>query len=550
MEVKSKPNHADLLSPHAQVVVTREFKSFIKPEHHQTRSSELKRIKVEDLVHKFQPASYDKSRILDEKDQLYLSENNPEVSCRLEKIRKCSKHAHLVARLGVVTGEARLKAKLLDRLEMAPGNFGQSNQKFQEKFGALLQKRNDEYVEKCSDKVSQLQKTIGLEFAGDLLARLRALDEPMVDALQNCEPGLEVEIPETYERAHILSDSLYMFAQDNRDSEDYGVSVLHFYRGTLSKDKAKLELKRLELEPKYESRNYIYKTKYFEQANLLVLLSRPGVDENTIITIYELFVSDKKVRMEPRHKILTKSEHVEFVRSEGVDYIAYTTDNYEKKTDLKMTLADLSDTLETPSVEPSTLEIPMQTLFYRPLHLDNSLMLVEGDMDELALFDVATKQFIAYYKEHKKSDYYNFFQACYAESSNLVFVLQNNQHGAVITSFTVDRDSKRLVHHEDYSFYEALGAAGLDPYINQYFTMQSNPLTNRLSLVDDDYQVLFTLRVNDLRKLEQDEDAKALGKFQVRDSSCWGHFVRLGADSFFMHYFPYESILRMYRLRG
>ena len=253
--------------------------------------------------------------------------------------------------------------------------------------------------------------------------------------------------------------------------------------------------------------------------------------------------------MEPRHKIETEAEHVEFVRSNGVDYIAYTTDNYEKKSDFKLSLANLSETLETATMKPRVMEIPMNSLFYRPFHLNNNLMLIEGDKDELALFDVTSKEFIAYYKDHKKQDYYNYFQACYAKSKNLIFLLHNNQNGAIITSFSIDSSSRKLIYRQDFNLYDTLKASKLNPYINQYFIMQFNPSTNRLNLTDDDFQVLFTLKINSQSKLEKDKEPFKMEKFEIRDSSCWGHFLRLEGDPFFMHYFPYENILRMYELK-
>lgn len=542
-------NHANYLDPEAQIFVTPNFQSFIKPKDYQNKNKKLKKLNVEYLTDNFEPADVDNDKIYAENEFYYLSENNPEVSEQLKEIKNYSKHSRLMTKVGVVTHEAKLKSKLLDRLEKTSKNAGQNAEEFRKTFELVLKKENSTFIQKCFEKMKNIEYSIGLEFAGSLLEMVQASDNVMIDTLNNCELGPELEMNETYERAHILSDSLFMFAQDSRDSEDHGVSVLHFYKGELSEDKSKFSFKRLELEPKYESRNYIYKTKFFEQANLLVFLSRPGVDENTIITIYEVFITDQKVRMEARHKIETEAEHVEFVRSNGVDYIAFTTDNYEKKTDLKLSLANLSDTLETPTMKPRTIQIPMETLFYRPFHLNNNLMLIEGDKDELALFDVTTKEFIAFYKDHKKQDYYNFFQACYAKSKNLIFVLHNNQNGAIITSFTVDTSSRKLIYREDFNLYETLKGSKLNPYINQYFIMQFNPSTNRLNLTDDDFQVLFTLKINQHSKLEKDKEPKKLEKFEVRDSSCWGHFVRLEGDPFFMHYFPYESVLRMYSLK-
>ena len=549
MEFEKKNNHAEYMDPEAQIFVTPNFQSFIKPKTYQNKNKKLRKINVEYLTENFEPEDVDNDKIYAENEFYYLSENNPAVNDELKEIKQYSRHSRLMTKVGVVTNEARLKGKLLDRLEKSSKNADQNAEEFRKKFEMVLKKDNSKFIQSCFDKMKNIEYSIGLEFAGSLLEMVQASDDVMVDTLEKCELGPELEVSETYERAHILSDSLFMFAQDNRDNEDYGVSVLHFYRGVLSEDKKKFDFKRLELEPKYESRNYIYKTKFFEQANLLVFLSRPGVDENTIITIYEVFITETKVRMEARHKIMTEAEHVEFVRSNGVDYIAYTTDNYEKKTDLKLSLANLSDTLETPTMKPRVMEIPMETLFYRPFHLNNNLMLIEGDKDELALFDVTTKEFIAFYKNHDKKDYYNFFQACYAKSKNLIFVLHNNQNGAIITSFTIDTSSRKLIYRENFNLYETLKASKLNPYINQYFIMQFNPSTNRLNLTDDDFQVLFTLKINQHSKLEKDKEPNKLEKFEVRDSSCWGHFVRLEGEAFFMHYFPYESILRMYTLK-
>lgn len=549
MQMESEKNHEEYMDPEAQIFVTPVFQSFIKPKDYSNKNKKLKRITVEYLTENFEPEDVDNDRIYAENEFYFLSENNKDVEKELDEIKKYSNHSRLMTEVGVVAHEARLKNKLLKALETGGRNADQSSAEFEKKFENVLKKENSAFIGKCLEQMKNIEYSIGLEFAGSLLEMIQASDQIMVDTLRTSEKKIEIEMKEVYERAHILADNLFMFAQDSRDNEDYGTSVLHFYRGELSDDKEKFDLVRLELEPRYESRHYIYKTKFFEQANVLIFLTRPGVDENTIINIYEVFISENKVRMEPRHKINTESEHVEFVRSNGVDYIAYTCDEYEKKEELRLSLANLSDTLETPTMKPRVQEIPMESLFYRPFHLNNQYMIIEGDKDELSLFDVISKEFVAYFKDHKKQDYYNYFQACYAKSKNLIFLLHNNQNGAVISSFSVDPSARRLVHKEDFNLFDLLKANKLNPYINQYFTMQFNLSTNRLNLVDDDYQVLFTLKINSQSKLEKDKDPFKLDRFQVRESSCWGHFVRLEGEGFFMHYFPYESIMRLYSLK-
>ena len=548
MKPESDNKHEEYLDPEAQIFVTPNFQSFIKPKNYENKNAKLKKLTVEFLTENYEPEDVDNDNIYAENEFYYLSENNKDVEKELEEIKNDSKHSRLMTKVGIVSVESKLKKKLLESLEKTSKNFDQSSEEFTKKFELVLKKENSTFIEKCLEKMKNIEYSIGLEFAGSLLEMVQASDDIMVNTLEKSELGPELEMSETYERAHILSDNLFMFAQDSRDNDDYGTSVLHFYRGDLSEDKTKFDFKKLELEPKYESRHYIYKTKFFEQANLLVFLTRPGVDENTIINIYEVFITETKIRMEPRHKIETEAEHVEFVRSNGVDYIAYTCDSYEKKTDLKLSLANLSETLEMATMKPRVQEIPMNTLFYRPFHLNNNYMLIEGDKDELALFDVTTKEFVAYYKDNKKKDYYNYFQACYAKSKNLIFLLHNNQNGAIITSFSVDTSSRKLIYREDFNLYDTLKASKLNPYINQYFIMQFNPSTNRLNLTDDDFQVLFTLKINSQSKLEKDKEPVKMEKFELRDSSCWGHFLRMEGEPYFMHYFPYESIMRLYKL--
>ena len=194
----------------------------------------------------------------------------------------------------------------------------------------------------------------------------------------------------------------------------------------------------------------------------------------------------------------------------------------------------------------------MDILYYRPLKLNNNMLLIEGDKDNLAMFDIEAKDFVAYYVENKKKDYFNFFQACFAKSKNLLFLLHNNQEGAIISSYAIDSPNKKLIYKDDYKLHEKLKAEKLNPYINQYFVMQFNPQTNRLNMIDDDVQVLFTLKLDTNSTIVTDPDHAPLKlvNFPVKDSSCWGHFLMLEGEKYFMHYFPYESFMQLHKLKA
>ena len=547
MQIENK--NEEYLNPDAKVYITRNFQSFIKPKNYNNTNKKLKHISVEFLTENFEPKDVDNDKIYAENEFYYLSENNEDIKNKLEDVKNYSNHSDLMLNVGQIKNSCSIKQKLLKKLEESNKNENQSSEEFSKKFENVLKKENSKFIENCFQKMKGIEHSVGLEFAGSLLEMVQANDEILINLMENSELGPEVEMPEEYERAHILSDNLIMFAQDARDNDDYGVSELTFYRTGLSNDKTKFELNPLKLEKKYSSRNYIYHTKYFEQSNVLILLVRPGVDENTIIMIYELQVDEDKIRMEPLHKIETESEHVDFFRANGIDYIVYTMNKYEQKENFTLSLASLADTLENPKMKPHVQEIPMDILYYRPFKLNSNLLLIEGDKDELALLDITTKEFIAYNREHKKQDYFNYFQASYAKSKNLLFLLHNNQSGAMISSFSVDAASRLIVHKEDFALHETLKNSKLNPYINQYFIMQFNAITNRLNVTDDDFQILFTLKINQQSKLEKDKEPLKLSKFEIRDSSCWGHFLMLEGESYFMHYFPYDSILRLYKLK-
>lgn len=548
MEIENKKsnNLEAYLDLDAKVYITRNYQSFIKPKGFKTTNKKLKNVTVEYLTENFEPKDVDHDQVYAENEFYYLKDNNEDIETQFNELKKYSGHSEIMNAVGNVRASCLMKQKFLKKLG---GAHATAAANFEKKFENVLKKENSTFISNCLEKMKNIEHSVGLEFAGSLLEMVQANDELMVNLLEDCELGPEIQMPEEYERVHVLSDELIMFAQDDRDDEDYGVSVLHFYNFGISEDKKTVNLTRLELEPKYSSRNYIYETKYFPQANLLVLLMRPGVDENTIIQIYEVHVNEKKITMEPRHKIETEAEHVTFIRSGGVDYIVYTLDKYEKKSDYNLVLSSLAETLENPKVKPVQSKIPMDILYYRPFKLNNNLLLIEGDRDELAVFDIGHREILGYYKEHKKQDYYNYFQAAYSKSKNLLFLLHNNQSGAIISSFRILPESKSILHQEDFNLFDTLKTEKLNPYINQYFTLQFNAKTCRLNVTDDDYQILFTLRINQQSKIEKAKEPVKLNKFEIRDSSCWGHFLRVDGDSYFMHYFPYESVMRLYRLK-
>lgn len=546
MQIENGNKNEAYLDPDAKVYITRSYQSFIKPKNFKNQNKKLKSVTVEFLTENFEPKDVDHDKVYAENEFYFLRDNNEQVEAKLKETRQYSGHSELMTEVGNLRASCLMKQKLLKRLG---GEYATAATEFEKKFENVLKKDNSTFISSCLEKMKNIEHSVGLEFAGSLLEMVQANDELMVNLLENCELGPELQMPEEYERVHVLSDDLLMFAQDDRDEEDFGVSVLHFYNFGISEDKKKVNLTRLDLEPKYSSRNYIYDTKYFPQANLLVLLMRPGVDENTIIQIYETHVTEKKITMEPRHKIETEAEHVTFIRSGGVDYIVYTLDKYEKKSDYNLVMSSLAETLENPKVKPVQSKIPMEMLYYRPFKLNNNLLLIEGDKDELALFDIAHREVLGYYKQHKKQDYYNYFQAAYSKSKNLLFLLHNNQSGAIISSFKVVAESKEIIHQEDFNLFDTLKNEKLNPYINQYFTLQFNAKTGRLNVTDDDYQILFTLRINDQSKIVKAKDPVKLNKFEIRDSSCWGHFLRVDGDSYFMHYFPYEAVMRLYELK-
>ena len=539
-------NESSNINMEDKIIVTKKFKAMIKPKDYQQKKDHLKVVTVEYLTENFEEEEVDHEKVIPINETDYVFEKNNDINSSLEKLKSLFKHSEIMTRMGDKIHNCNLKSKLLKQLEKSGKNFGQSSSNFDKKFENLLKKDNSVFVQKAIEKTKNLEYSIGLDLAGTISEALLVPDVIDVELIKKMELGPELEVDKEYERIHILTNKLFMFARDERDAEDYGVSELYFYELNFDYENKKTDYKELTLENKYASRDYIYNTHYFEEEEILVLFTRPAVDDITIIKIYSLSIEEKSVRMEPLHRIETKSEHATVARHNGIYYLVYSYDEFEKDKDFYLILANLSDTLETPSVKPFENKIKSEVLFYKPFILNNHLLLFEGERDELALFDFEKMMFVAYYKDNKKKDYFNYFSASYSKSKGLLLLLHNDQNGAVITSFNVDFSNQKLNFLQDVSIGDDLKNASVNPYVNQYFTMQFNLKTNRLVLVDDDYQQLFKFKINNEKKLEKDGVPQKLNLFELRDSSCWGHFIRADDKSIFIHVFPYENVFRTY----
>ena len=541
-----------LTEENCKIMITSEYRSFLKPANHPNPNKKFREVSVGFITENFEPKDVNQDRILAENEIYYLKESSPQFSEKLTNIKRVQAHKGIIGEVGRLQSECSFKNKLLTQLEASKNNFEQSSEEFRKKFENALKKDNHLFIANFFSKMKAIELSIGLEFPGSLAEMVLSKEETMIDYLETAEGPLTVEAPKGCNRGWVLSDGFIMLVKAQRNKEGFLFMEPVFYKCSLSANEESFSLQELTLERSIGSINHIIGVKYFSEANLLILSTVPplGVKKCSVL-IYEVTLEkETHIHLEPRHRIDTEAESVQFVRGNGVEHIIYSDDTVrQSKSNCSLTVLSLEETFGDPKSKPQVTSIPIQISIFKSFSVGNNLVVMEGHLDEIAVVDISLKEVLGYYKEHKKGDYFNYLGCAYSRSKNLVFMLHNTNNGAVISSFRLDPSTLLLVHQEDYHLYDDLKKLNIHSFASEFFIFQFNPKTNRLNICDDQFQALIYLKLNHQSRLQTDGSTLGLKKFGKKNSSPYGLFLRVEGVKFFMLYFVYEDCLEVFKLR-
>ena len=542
-----------LTDKESKIMISHDFKSFLKTKDFKNTNSRVKEFTVDYVTETYEISEIDNTKILAENEIFYLNETIPEVQKEYTEIESLENNQNMIKAVGNWTADLKMKAKLLERLENASNNFGQSKSAFTTQFEKGLKKNNSDYVKILYEKLEILKNSVGLEFPGSLAEMITNSEEIMVDILQKTEDKVEVTVPESCYRPFVLGDGFLMIVQGTRNEENILNYEPLFHIAKPKDQEPGFTLHLLKSENNIVSTNYINNVKYYPEANLLVTSSfNPREEKKCLIQIYQVEITEETIKLEPKNKIQTQSETIEFFRANGIEYIAFSDDEIKKTEDRNLSLANLEDTFNDPAISPRIEKIPMKMTAYRCFYTNNNMMVVEGPKDHLALVDVAQREVIGYYydKETRKNDYFSYLAATYIKSKNLIFVLHNTQSGASISMLQPNIATQEIEHKEEFAIHEVLKAESLSTFASDYFTMQYNAKTNQINIVDGDFQTLISLKVDQGQKIQKNGTKPLKDKFKTRNSSAYGLFLEVEGMKYFLHYFIYENVLETFKIKA
>ena len=454
-----EPERHTLTNKDDQIMISHDFKSFLKPAGFKNLNKRVQAFTVDHVTENFEISEIDNTKILAENEIFYLNETKPQIKKEYTDIESLENNQNMIKAVGNWTADLKMKEKLLARLENASNNFGQSKTAFSTQFEKGLKKSNSEYIKVLFAKLEILKNSVGLEFPGSLAEMITNSEEVMVDILSNTHDKMEVTVPDSCYRPFVLGDGFLMIVQGTRNEENILNYEPLFHLASLNKDGDGFTLNLLKSENNIVSTNYINNVKYYPEANLLITSSfNPREEKKCLIQIYQVDLTEDTIKLEPKNKIQTQSETIEFFRANGVEYIAFSDDEIKKTEDRNLSLASLEDTFNDSAVSPRIEKIPMKMTAYRCFYTNNNMMVVEGPKDHIALVDVAQREVIGYYedKEARKTDYFSYLAATYIKSKNLIFVLHNTQSGASISMLQPNIATQEIEHKEEFAIHEVL----------------------------------------------------------------------------------------------
>jgi hypothetical protein len=534
---------------YTDVFITPQYKCFLKTPNYKPPNSGLVNVKVKTLTEEYEVNEVDYSKVLAENEYFYLKDNDERIKELYEQFKNLSNHRELLKNVGIMNAEAKLKEKLLKKLEGSNNNSGQSSEDFAKKFENVLSKDNTKFIAQLLKKIKGVEMSVGLDFSGNLNDAIMAPHEEMISKLETLTEGTPIKgVDKRLNSAYMIDDALMLTFVEGHEG-DYAQYKAEFIEFKLSKNQETLEPHFLECSYDLSTISRIQNAKYYPEASLFVVaVVEPLKDEFVTINIYEMNIKDSKVLLEPRHKIETQSEFVEFTRVSGVEYVLYSNDNLESTENNKIHMVNLENTFNDPKNKPVTEVLKLDMPCYQFFDLKCNYVVAEGPLDELALIDLDAREVVAYYKEHKKSGYYGYLSATYSKSKNLLFMMHNNEEGAVINTFSVNHSDRKLEIQQDFKLSTFLKEAKVQSFASKFFTMQFNTVQNRLDILDDYQKNLLRFKFDDKRELVKDKNAVTIKHIVSHESTPTHYFTRVEGVLFFLHFYVYDNVLTGYKI--
>ena len=542
------PNNVDaLMEPNAQVFVTPQYKSFIKPASYS--HPKLKPVTMRFLTEDFETKDVDFNKVYAVNEFFHLKETNADICKNYEEIESLNKHRAMIQNVGTKVEGSKLKVKLLERLEKSKNSFGQTSKTFSEKFEKILKKKNNVFIDKLFEIMKKIKGGIGLEFPGSLEEEVTRGHEEQLASLVTMEPGFEVKVPSLVYHSFVLDDGFILNFMENINDHARIEWHTQFYE-LQSENKGK-DLKMVQLKHNDELRTEerIHDVKYYPEGNIIVITStlRDG-DKNLMIRVYELLRNKGSVTFEARHKIPTKGRWGEFVRAGGTEYLVYCNDLEDDEKFKKLEVMNFEETFVNSKVKPTVESMDLEIKCFKTCNLGGGYLVAEGPKNTLGLIDLSAKEALGYYREHKGEDYFNYLRACYSKTKNVLFVMHNSQNGAVVSVFSVDQSSAELQLKQNFEFYNDLKNQCSQSFANRYFEVQFNHAESRLDIVDDYQKCLFRFKLNEESKLVKDKDPITLNT-ETKDCTPTFLMTRLEGDLYFLQYFTFASFLKAYPIK-
>lgn len=548
--MESTNTNSHILNPTSKVFITEQYKSFIKPSSYKNESQRLRQVTVEYLTDTFEVKDVDHQQVLAENEFFTVNERNPKIGELYQFVEKLRNFQNFMGVVGNVHQECKLKLKLLKKLESSNNNHGQSSKNYEKKFEKVLKKDNETFINNHFKAMKGLEVNIGLEFLGSLNEAVLSSHQEMISNLANIKQKIDIESPpERLSSCWMLDNEILLVFKESY-SQGYAQYTPQFLKIQYNKSQKKIDLQPLDCHYNLSNTNRLYKIKYFSEGNILVIIwSHPEEEENKIVNIFEMEFDDQKVNIEPLHKVSTKSEQMEFIRLGGIQYIVYSGSPFQKQEKHELCMLNLDDIFMNAKSKPRIEKILIDITCYQFFDLGCGFLLIEGQKDELALVDLNQGDVLGFYKDHDKECFWNYHSACYSQNQNLLFVLHNNENGAVITTFSVYSDTKRLKKKKDFVLQDLLKEEGAQTFSSKFFTMQFNSFQNRLDLLDDYQQFLIRFKVNEKSELQKDKNTIKLDQVVKNSDTTPSHFlIRLEGDLFFLHYFLFDNSLAAYEI--
>jgi hypothetical protein len=542
-----KANNTDaLMEPNAKVFITPQFKTFIKSSAYKNENKKLTEVSVKFLTEEYEVQDVDYDKVYAENEFFHLRDTNEDIKREYEKIEELNKNREQIREVGIRIEEAKIKLKMLQKLKSTGKDNGQSDATFSEKFEKILKKQNSNFIEKLLKKMKQIEVGIGLEFPGSMQEEVTRGHQELIQSLTKMGTGMEVEVPKGCYHSFILDDGFLLNFNEDINDEGKIEWYTKFFEITATNNKKNLELNELKSSYEFRTSQRINNVKYFAEGNILIITSTlPEGEKNTIIQIFELIRNKDSVNFDPRHKIQTNGRFSEFVRAGGTEYLVYTNDLLDEEEFMKLNVMNFEETFVNNKVKPTTEKISLELKCFKTCNLGNGYIIGEGPNNTMALIDLSAKEALAYYKEHKGEDYFNYLMACYSKTKNLLFILHNSQNGAILSVFGVDQSLGELVPKQHYELLNDLKSTLQQSFCSRYFTLQFNHTDNRLDLTDDYQQYLFRYKLNEESKLVKDKDPL---KIESEKKDCTPTFLmtRLEGDLYFLQYYTFSTYMKGY----